>query len=227
MIASIWPATPSVKASLAPDLATRCRNLRPQPDSTPRSPQQIPSDFAPRSPYHPHMSGPKRGTPSSHSHTHPHTHAHPHAPTSTPTPTPSTAPSSDAPQGSSAAERNTRQRAVIREVLEEADAPLSPPEIYEAAKSRHKGLGMATVYRAVKSLVDEGWLTTVELPGESARYELAGKAHHHHFTCRKCRRVFEIHGCPGELSHLLPAGFKLETHDVVLGGLCVNCVNAA
>lgn len=152
---------------------------------------------------------------SPHTHSHGHSHTHTHAPT----PKPAAALSSN--------ERNTKQRAVIREVLEEADRPLSPPEIYEAGKSRHKGLGMATVYRAVKSLVDEGWLITVELPGESARYELAGKAHHHHFTCRKCRRVFEIHGCPGELSHLLPAGFKLESHDVVLGGLCDSCVKSA
>ena len=155
---------------------------------------------------HGHHSGPN----------HDHTHAHA---------APSTAASAQKPL--SASERNTKQRAVIREVLQEADAPLSPPEIFEAAKSRHKGLGMATVYRAVKSLVDEGWLITVDLPGDSARYELAGKAHHHHFTCRKCKRVFEIHGCPGELSHLLPAGFKLETHDVVLGGLCVTCALAA
>jgi Fur family ferric uptake transcriptional regulator len=157
----------------------------------------------------PPVSAAPANTPQGHSHGHAHSHApKPLAPLST-------------------SERNTKQRAVIREVLEVADRPLSPPEIYEAAKSRHKGLGMATVYRAVKSLVDEGWLITVELPGESARYELAGKAHHHHFTCRTCRRVFEIHGCPGELSHLLPAGFRLETHDVVLGGLCIDCVKSA
>ncbi|MBU6414353.1 MAG: transcriptional repressor [Planctomycetes bacterium] len=165
--------------------------------------------------------------PHSHSHSHPHTHGHGTGATPTPTNTGIATTDASTRSANSAAERNTRQRSVIREVLEEADRPLSPPEIYEAAKSRHKGLGMATVYRAVKSLVDEGWLTTVELPGESARYELAGKAHHHHFTCRKCRRVFEIHGCPGELSHLLPTGFKLETHDVVLGGLCAACIAAA
>lgn len=164
------------------------------------------------------MSGSRRIPPSPpHAHTHGAGAGHSHAHANGPTPG----------KAASASERNTKQRAVIREVLEEADAPLSPPEIFEAAKSRHKGLGMATVYRAVKSLVDEGWLITVDLPGESARYELAGKAHHHHFTCRKCRRVFEIHGCPGELSHLLPAGFRLETHDVVLGGLCANCAKAA
>lgn len=166
------------------------------------------------------MSAPRSG-PATHSHAHPHPHA-----TSPVAASGTSSPAGQIQSPSTAAERNTKQRAVIREVLEEADRPLSPPEIYEAAKSRHKGLGMATVYRAVKSLVDEGWLTTVELPGESARYELAGKAHHHHFTCRKCRRVFEIHGCPGELSHLLPAGFKLETHDVVLGGLCAACAAA-
>jgi Fur family ferric uptake transcriptional regulator len=66
----------------------------------------------------------------------------------------------------------------------------------------------------------------VELPGESPRYERSGIGHHHHFRCRSCARVFEIHGCPGDLRELTPEGFRLESHDVTLYGQCARCAVA-
>ncbi len=120
-------------------------------------------------------------------------------------------------------QRETRQRRAIRAALEEAGHPLSPKELLELARGDVEGLGIATVYRNVKSLQEEGWLATVELPGEPPRYEVAGKEHHHHFHCRACDRVFEVEGCPGDLKRVTPKGFKLERHEFVLYGVCVQC----
>ena len=123
--------------------------------------------------------------------------------------------------------RNTRQRAVIRDVLERADRPLSTLEILDAAKTSVRGIGIATVYRTVKSLTEEGWLVPVELPGESPRYELAGKDHHHHFHCRACGRVYELEGCVENLRGLAPRGFRVTDHEVVLYGNCQLCASSA
>lgn len=120
-------------------------------------------------------------------------------------------------------ERRTSQREAIRNVVVRADRPLSPREIHHAAADRVPGLGIATVYRAIKAGVTDGWLQPVELPGGQTRYEPAGKGHHHHFECRACSSVFEVDGCPGNLAELTPRGFKLEDHDVVLYGLCGGC----
>lgn len=120
-------------------------------------------------------------------------------------------------------QRQTQQRAAIRGSIEEAGRPLSPQEILEAAQRAVPGLGIATVYRNVKSLLEEGWLKEVELPGAPSRYEVAGKHHHHHFHCRTCDRVYEIDDCPGTLRDLVPRGFRLESHDITLYGLCRAC----
>ena len=119
--------------------------------------------------------------------------------------------------------RETPQRQAIRRVVRKADRPLSPQEILDGAADSIPGLGLATVYRQVKAGVEQGWLQPVELPGSPVRYEVAGKAHHHHFSCTACGRVFEVEGCPGNLKALTPAGFKLESHDIVLYGLCDAC----
>jgi len=120
-------------------------------------------------------------------------------------------------------ERRTRQRDAIRQVFEEIPRPLGLQEVLDAGRQHVAGLGIATVYRTINSLVETGWLVPVELPGEAPRYERAGGGHHHHFRCRSCRSVFEIEGCPGELRDLTPAGFTLEAHEVVLYGLCAAC----
>jgi len=119
--------------------------------------------------------------------------------------------------------RNTTQRKFILAAFEAADRPMGPNEVRSAALESAPALGIATVYRAIKDLLEEGWLTAVNLPGEATRYERAGKRHHHHFHCNRCKRVFEADGCSLSLKNLVPRGFKLMTHEIVLYGLCAGC----
>jgi Fur family transcriptional regulator, ferric uptake regulator len=126
-------------------------------------------------------------------------------------------------RGGSRMQRDTKQRRAIREALERAGLPLSPKEVLDLAKPTVPGLGIATVYRNLKALLEEEWLVAVELPGEPPRYEIAGKGHHHHFHCRECDRVFDVKECPGNLQAVTPKGFRLERHEFVLYGLCPAC----
>ena len=119
--------------------------------------------------------------------------------------------------------RQTRQRSIIQQVLLETNRPLSPHDILEAAQPSVPGLGIATVYRAIHTMMTEGALVVVEMPGEAPRYENAGKGHHHHFQCRECDDIFDIQGCPPGLQMLAPKGFRLENHQVVLYGVCPPC----
>lgn len=124
-------------------------------------------------------------------------------------------------------ERNTRQRAAIRQAIEQAGRPLLPVEVLAAAQQDVPGLSLATVYRGLKSLVEEGQIAPVSLPSEVTRYERAGHHHHHHFQCRSCQRVFDVHACPGDLSKLAPPGFQVQSHDLTLYGLCGDCLAPA
>ncbi|MBI1320508.1 MAG: transcriptional repressor [Candidatus Hydrogenedens sp.] len=122
-----------------------------------------------------------------------------------------------------ALERNTAQRRAILDAIVKTDRPLTPDEILQAAREAVPRMGMATVYRAVKALEASGKIVAVELPGEGRRFEAAGKKHHHHFHCRGCGRMFDLHGCTGNFQALLPAGFRMEDHEVFLYGQCREC----
>lgn len=119
--------------------------------------------------------------------------------------------------------KRTHQRKAIRTALEGADRPLSPQEVLAAAQENVPSLGIATVYRNLRSLLDDGWLRSVGLPGAPDRYEVAGKHHHHHFHCQGCDRVFEVEDCPGDLGSLCPPGFELTSHEIILYGRCSDC----
>ncbi len=119
--------------------------------------------------------------------------------------------------------RRSDQREAIRQAFVTLDRPLSPQEVLVEARQQHPALGQATVYRALKTLLAEGWLAVVDLPGEWARYEMAGHGHHHHFACTTCRKVFDLPGCAGHLPHALPPGFAAESHVVVIYGRCHAC----
>lgn len=120
-------------------------------------------------------------------------------------------------------ERQTRQRQAIRDAITNSQGPVSPREVLALASQQVSGLGMATIYRTLKSMLDAGEIVQVDVPGGPPRYEIAGKQHHHHFHCRACRRMFEVDGCPGDMRVFVPPGFVLESHSIVLNGLCAQC----
>jgi Fur family ferric uptake transcriptional regulator len=122
-----------------------------------------------------------------------------------------------------ASNRKTKQRDALVSVLERAERPLSVAELLEAASKRIEGLGVATVYRAVGALLDDGRIEAVEIPGEPTRYERSDKGHHHHFQCEKCERVFDIAGCLDNLRKLVPPKFRVKEHSVMLYGVCATC----
>jgi len=118
--------------------------------------------------------------------------------------------------------RKTRQRDTIREIFTSARRPLRPQEVAAAAQRSLPSLGIATVYRAIKLLLDEGWLIPVNIAG-GTRYELAEIGHHHHFHCRDCDKTFNIVGCAGNVQELAPNGFVIASHELTLSGTCRWC----
>ncbi len=120
-------------------------------------------------------------------------------------------------------QRNTRQREAILEAVQTADRPLTPGDILERARADLPAIGIATVYRAIRDLVEARLLLPVELPGRATRYERADLEHHHHFVCTHCDKVYEMAGCAYRPHRLAPRGFTVEAHDIILYGRCKTC----
>jgi Fur family transcriptional regulator, ferric uptake regulator len=121
-------------------------------------------------------------------------------------------------------QRQTLQRDAILEVITSAAGPLTVPEILERSQERVPGLGIATVYRTVKLLLDTSRVQTVILPSGETRYESSGLGHHHHFHCRSCDEVFDLATCPVQVPRgTYEGGYRVEDHELTLYGTCPGC----
>jgi Fur family ferric uptake transcriptional regulator len=122
--------------------------------------------------------------------------------------------------------RDTRQKDCLRHILEEAERPLTPAELLKRAKRKLPGIGLATVYRFLRTMVDTGEARQVIVPGHAPCYERGHLHHHHHLLCRGCGSVFETEGCLPGLERLAPKGFRVESHEIFLYGLCKKCATS-
>lgn len=122
--------------------------------------------------------------------------------------------------------RRTKQKEAIVSVLKKNHQPLLIEEIHRLALKLVPSLGIATVYRTLKSLQEEGNIKIVELPGQPLHYEEAHKEHHHHFCCNRCHGVFELEKCLSEIHQLAPKGFEVTDHEIILYGICSNCATS-
>lgn len=125
-------------------------------------------------------------------------------------------------------QRMTKQKKAILAAMHKAQRPLTPQEVLLKAQTQVPALGIATVYRNLKQLMEDDCIRSVELPAQAARYEVVhhGHEHHHHFLCSQCGRAFDVHGCMEDFVNLVPPGFKVQDHDITLYGLCADCVRS-
>ena len=122
-------------------------------------------------------------------------------------------------------QQRAKQQLTVLQALGAADGPLSARELW--GRLSGTGVGLATVYRALQRGVEEGALESVEVLGGGVRYEPKDREHHHHFLCSICDHAFDLFGCVEGLESLVPDGFRMTGHEVVLLGTCDSCDNAA
>ena len=78
-------------------------------------------------------------------------------------------------------DRSTKQKRAIEAVLRNHRNPLTAMEILGLALQEVPSIGIATVYRSLKSLANDGQVVSVEIPGEPPRYERADKGSTHYW----------------------------------------------
>jgi len=121
--------------------------------------------------------------------------------------------------------RNTEQRELIREILQQAGKHLDADEIYQQARRRSPSISLSTVYRNLQLFKQMGLVEEHQF-GSHRYYEPAPQAKHHHLVCLGCGRVFEFK-CPSteRLKSTISKeeGFRVTDAEVRLSGYCPEC----
>lgn len=88
--------------------------------------------------------------------------------------------------------RVTRQRVLVAETLARSRRALSAQELHERLRRKHPRIGLATVYRALESQVQDGLAGRLERSGHVTAYVACDPTHHHHLVCMTCQRVDDV-----------------------------------
>ena len=126
--------------------------------------------------------------------------------------------------------RNTWQRSAVREFLESNDDFKTAQQVHLELTNLGDRIGLATVYRALQSMVDAGELDFVRTPGGEAAYRACTPGHHHHLVCRECAYTVEIGAeAVEEWAGTVAAkhGFTDAGHELEIFGLCADCTKAS
>jgi len=88
--------------------------------------------------------------------------------------------------------RTTRQRDAVLSAVEHVHSHPSAEEVYRIVRKTLPKISLATVYRNLHLLAEEGKLREVQFQGDVIRYDgITGP--HEHFYCRNCHSVWDIH----------------------------------
>lgn len=124
-------------------------------------------------------------------------------------------------------QRNTWQRAAVRDALEQRDEFVSAQELHAQLKQSGSPIGLATVYRALSDLSADGVADSLmSVEGESRYRACASSVHHHHLICRSCGKTVEIEADDIEQWAARVAaehGFVRPQHVVDVFGTCADC----
>ena len=117
---------------------------------------------------------------------------------------------------------NTKQKALVLEVVRETCDHKTAEEIYIAAKARMPQIAMGTVYRNLAMLVNDGIVRKLEIPNAPDRYDGCTESHEHLY-CEACGKVLDI-WC-GNLHEKIEeaTGHKLTSYTLNLHGYCEDC----
>jgi Fur family ferric uptake transcriptional regulator len=110
-----------------------------------------------------------------------------------------------------------------------ADAPgfLGAQAVYARIRADGVGIGLATVYRILQSLVGTGEADVVRTGDGESLYRLCrSTGHHHHLLCRRCGRAVELDSQDVEdWAHRVARqhAFTAVDHVLEIIGTCSDC----
>ena len=124
-------------------------------------------------------------------------------------------------------QRMTKQRQAVLDELTRVSDFRSAQQIFEDLHSQGQRVGLATVYRSLQGLAEDGRVDTLRSSeGEVLYRSCASDHHHHHLVCRECGFTEEIE--QSQIESWVSAvaadhGFSDVEHSLELFGLCASC----
>ena len=123
--------------------------------------------------------------------------------------------------------KNTKNRTVILEILEQSEQPIAAEQVYFELKEKDISINLSTVYRTLEALADRSLVTKLSIVGDSRTlFEYNRMVHRHYLVCIRCRKILAINHCPLESYEKFlekETNFSIAGHKLDVYGYCPEC----
>lgn len=122
--------------------------------------------------------------------------------------------------------RLTPARRAVVQTMATTPRAITPLEVFDRARGRHRALGLVSVYRTLEKLEELGLIQRVHQPEGCQAFVSASDGHQHLLICKQCGRAAFFDG--DDLQPLIRSisrrtGFAIGEHWLQLFGLCKDC----
>ncbi len=114
--------------------------------------------------------------------------------------------------------RNTLQKSLIFDNLSHRFDHPTASEIYDDLKEQ--GVGIATIYRNLNLLVDEGKVIKIIDDKHISHFDIVMNKHCH-FVCKNCGEIIDI---SPKMIFRDDMKMKVDYNNIVLSGICEKCL---
>ena len=121
----------------------------------------------------------------------------------------------------------SKQREIILDTLKNNVVHPTAEYIYEILKKEDSKISLATLYRNLNQLAENGIIKKIDGLESSSHYDHNTHAHYH-FICDNCKKVFDVScGIAPNIEKKIEdeTGFIVSSHDIIIHGICKNCKN--
>jgi Fe2+ or Zn2+ uptake regulation protein len=109
-------------------------------------------------------------------------------------------------------------------IFNKSKEPLTAQEIIESLQALGLTPNKTTIYRSLRSLIDDGKIKSILIDSNTTYYE-KNDTHHHHFICNKCKVIKDFTPDPSIEKKLMRTFDEclILNHSLELFGLCQKC----
>lgn len=120
-------------------------------------------------------------------------------------------------------DRLTKQRSAILKYLRSVTCHPTAEDIFAAVRKEIPEMSLATVYRNLKYLAENGFILQLATQDGKSRYD-GNSQYHFHFICRECAKVYDIWQVSRTIARDLKHLGRIDQVECNVYGACSECL---
>jgi Fe2+ or Zn2+ uptake regulation protein len=117
--------------------------------------------------------------------------------------------------------RSSKQRDLVLSIINSQSSHLNADEIYKIARGIMPNIGLGTVYRDLKQLLETKQINAIKTADGGVEYDSV-LIKHHYFICEKCGKIDDVYQ-DFELPVDTLVDYKVLDYDIYFKGICSDC----